>query len=185
MQAVRKLEVWNQCRVAGVGWLSWNTAESLRAFRERVFANLCFVFLRLRENRQVVVVKGLKHTDTFPQTSFYMSRYVLLRELFTWWCVTATATTCWIFTQPTQLTQLTQLRLTHPTNTAHTTHPTQTTHTNSLNPPSSAQLTKPTQLTQLIQLRLTHPTHTAHTTHPTHTTHSNSLNPHNSPSSPK
>ena len=26
-------------RVAGVGWLSWTAAESLRAFVERVFAN--------------------------------------------------------------------------------------------------------------------------------------------------
>ena len=32
-----------QCndRVAGVGWLSCTTAESLRAFIERVFANFC------------------------------------------------------------------------------------------------------------------------------------------------
>ena len=53
-------------RVAGVGWLSCTTAESLRAFIERVFANFCKknIVLQLRENRQFVVVKGVKHTHT-------------------------------------------------------------------------------------------------------------------------
>ena len=47
-------------RVAGVGWLSCTTAESLRAFVESVFAN--FRDKRLWENRQFEVVKRLTHT---------------------------------------------------------------------------------------------------------------------------
>ena len=53
-------------RVAGVGWLSWTAAESLRAFVEHVFANVRnnnVVFYDCGKKRQFVVVKRLTHTQ--------------------------------------------------------------------------------------------------------------------------
>ena len=48
-------------RVAGVGWLSGTTAESLKAFVERVFPNFATktsFFSRFRENRQFVLYES-------------------------------------------------------------------------------------------------------------------------------
>ena len=61
-------------RVAGVGWLLWTTAEFLRAFVERIFANFCDknIVFTFEKNRRYVVVKGLNYTDTVPQTPVEM-----------------------------------------------------------------------------------------------------------------
>ena len=61
-------------RVAGVGWLLWTAAESLRAFVERVFANFRdnnVVFYNCGKKGHLWLSKDLHtHTGTFPQTPF-------------------------------------------------------------------------------------------------------------------
>ena len=49
---VSQKSLWTANRVAGVGWLLCTAAESLRAFVERKFANVCNNFFLLRENRK-------------------------------------------------------------------------------------------------------------------------------------
>ena len=74
-------------RVAGVGWLSWTTAESLRAFVVRVFAyfrdeNIAFY----TAGKQAICgcQKTYTNTGTFPQTpifSWLALCYVSLYEI--------------------------------------------------------------------------------------------------------
>ena len=67
-------------KVAGVGWLSDTSAESLRAFVERVFANFRDknVFFTIAGKQTICgCQKTYTHTGTFPQTPFFMFRYVL------------------------------------------------------------------------------------------------------------
>ena len=67
--------------MAGVGWLSGTAAESLSAFGEHVFANLCGKkrrFYNCGKTGHLWLSKDLHtHTGTFPQTPFLMLRYVL------------------------------------------------------------------------------------------------------------
>ena len=66
--------------VAGVGWLSWTAAESLRAFVERVFANFRdkWLFFTLQKNMSFVGVQILAQTQARSLKYPYGLPYVML-----------------------------------------------------------------------------------------------------------
>ena len=80
------LQHWLSCigaisiRVAGVGWLSWIAAESLRAFVERIFANFrdkSIVFYIAEKQVFCGCQNTCTNTGTFPQTPLWLAvRYV-------------------------------------------------------------------------------------------------------------